>query len=39
MLFSYVDLEAWVRADHSLRRICEIANAALADLTGDLAVP
>ena len=32
-LFSYVDLEARVRADHPLRPIREIANAALADLT------
>ena len=32
-LFSYVDLEARVRADHLLRPIREIANAALIDLT------
>jgi transposase len=36
-LFSYVDLEARVRADHPLRTIREIANAALADLTGEFA--
>jgi transposase len=34
-LFSYVDLEARVRADHPLRAIRDIANAALSDLTGD----
>jgi len=33
-LFSYVDLEKRVRADHPLRLIREIANAALAALTG-----
>ena len=33
-LFSYVDLEDRVRADHPLRPICEIANAALAALSG-----
>ena len=32
-LFSYVDLEARVRADHPLRVIREIANAALGDLS------
>jgi transposase len=32
-LFSYVDLEARVRGDHSLRTIREIANAALHDLS------
>ena len=36
-LFSYVDLEARVRRDHPLRAIREIANAALADLSGDFA--
>ena len=36
-LFSYVDLEARVRGDHPLRTIRELANAALADLTGDFA--
>jgi len=36
-LFSYVDLEARVRADHPLRTIREIANGALADLTGEFA--
>jgi transposase len=36
-LFSYVDLEARVRPDHPLRTIREIANAALADLTGEFA--
>lgn len=35
-LFSYVDLEARVRADHPLRLIREIVNAALADLSADL---
>ena len=33
-LFSYIDLEKRVRADHPLRLIREIANAALAALTG-----
>jgi transposase len=37
-LFSYVDLEVRVRADHPLRVIREIANAALAALSGDFAV-
>ena len=37
LLFSYVDLEARVRPDHPLRTIREIANAALADLTGEFA--
>jgi transposase len=37
-LFSYIDLEARVRPDHPLRTIREIANAALADLTGEFAV-
>jgi transposase len=36
-LFSYVDLEGRVRSDHPLRTIREIANAALADLTGEFA--
>ena len=36
-LFSYVDLEARVRADHPLRTIREIANAALVDLSKDFA--
>ena len=36
-LFSYVDLEARVRQDHPLRPIREIANAALGDLSEDLA--
>jgi len=36
-LFSYVDLEARVRVDHPLRTVREIANAALADLTGEFA--
>jgi len=36
-LFSYIDLEDRVRADHPLRPIREIANAALAGLSGDLA--
>ncbi|MDX2142547.1 MAG: IS5 family transposase [Rhodospirillaceae bacterium] len=34
-LFSYVDLEARVRAEHPLRAIREIANSALSDLSGD----
>jgi transposase len=34
-LFSYVDLEARVRADHPLRPIREMANAALESLSGD----
>lgn len=33
-LFSYVDLEARARRDHSLRTIREISNAALTDLSG-----
>ena len=33
-LFSYIDLEKRVRADHPLRAIREIANAALAALSG-----
>jgi transposase len=36
-LFSYVDLERRVRPDHPLRPIREIANAALARLSGDFA--
>lgn len=32
-LFSYVDLEKRVRADHPLRRIREIVNAALDEMT------
>ena len=36
-LFSYIDLEDRVRADHPLRAIREIANAALAALSGDFA--
>ena len=32
-LFSYVDLEQRVRAEHPLRVIREIANAALLDLS------
>jgi len=35
--FSYIDLEARVRADHPLRPIREIANTALAALSGDFA--
>jgi len=34
-LFSYIDLEDRIRADHPLRVIREIANAALAALSGD----
>jgi hypothetical protein len=34
-LFSYVDLEARVRADHPLRVIRDLANAALGDLSGE----
>jgi hypothetical protein len=33
--FSYVDLEARVRADHPLRVIRDLANAALGDLSGE----
>jgi len=36
-LFSYIDLEDRVRADHPLRSIREIANAALAALSGEFA--
>jgi transposase len=36
-LFSYIDLEDRVRADHPLQPIREIANAALAALAGDFA--
>ena len=36
-LFSYIDLEARVRADHPLRPIREIANAALDALSRDFA--
>ena len=36
-LFSYVNLEDRVRRDHPLRAIREIANTALADLSGDFA--
>jgi transposase len=36
-LFSYVSLEDRVRRDHPLRAIREIANAALADLSGEFA--
>ena len=36
-LFSYVDLERRVRSDHPLRPIREMANAALARLSGDFA--
>lgn len=36
-LFSYVDLEARVGRAHPLRPIRQIANAALADLSGDVA--
>jgi transposase len=36
-LFSYIDLEDRVRADHPLRPIREITNAALAALSGDFA--
>src|SRR5476649_2886632 len=34
-LFSYVDLEARVRADHPLRVIRDLANATLGDLSGE----
>src|SRR5476649_557603 len=34
-LFSYVDLEARVRADHPLRVIRDLANSALGDLSGE----
>lgn len=33
-LFSYVDMEARIRSDHPLRKIREIANTALSDLSG-----
>ncbi len=33
-LLSYIDLEKRVRGDHPLRLICEVANAALATLSG-----
>jgi len=36
-LFSNIDLEARVRADHPLRPIRELANAALAALSADFA--
>jgi transposase len=36
-LFSYIDLEDRVRADHPLRVIRELANTALARLSGDFA--
>jgi len=36
-LFSYIDLEDRVRADHPLRSIREIANAALAAVSGEFA--
>ena len=36
-LFSYIDLEKRVRVDHPLRVIREIANAALAALSGEFA--
>lgn len=36
-LFSYIDLKARVRRDHTLRAIREIANAALETLSGDFA--
>jgi transposase len=36
-LFSYIDLEERVRADHPLRPIRDIANAALAALSGEFA--
>src|SRR6204780_2509491 len=37
-LFSYVNLEDRVRGDHPLRAIREIANAGLADLSGEFAL-
>lgn len=37
-LFSYIDIEARIRADHPLRRIRVIADAALAALDADFAV-
>ena len=36
-LFSYIDLETRVRAEHPLRAIRGIANAALAALSGEFA--
>jgi len=38
-LFSYVELEARVRREHALRRIREVVNVTLADLSGGLAAP
>ena len=37
-LFSYVDLESRVRADHPLRRIRDLVNQALAALSADFDV-
>ena len=36
-LFSYIDLEKRVRADHPLRVTREVANTALKSLTGEFA--
>ena len=36
-LFSYIDLEKRVRADHPLRVIRQIVNAALKSLSGEFA--
>lgn len=38
-LFCYVDIESRIRRDHPLRRVREIADAALAALDGDFAAP
>ena len=35
-LFSYVDLERRMPAGHPLRKICEVVNAALAEIGPDL---
>ncbi len=37
-LFSYVDLEARVRADHPLRLIRDVANEALVAMSADFAL-
>ena len=34
-LFSYIDLERRIRADHPLRAICSIANASLQSRSGE----
>jgi len=37
-LFSYVNLEKWVRTDHPLRSIREMVNTVLAVLSGEFAM-